>query len=129
PQLPRLVRTAAHRVVARAERAAGDDGELRHLRVRDRHDELRAVAGNAAGLVLDADHEARDVLEEDERDAALAAELDEMRTLLRRLGEEDAVVREDPDRDPLDVCEAGDERLAVELLELLEARPVDDPRD
>ena len=61
--------------------------------------------------------------------APLAAELDEVRALLRRLGEEDAVVREDPDGEALDAREAGDERLAVELLELLEARAVDDARD
>src|SRR5207253_3343751 len=73
--------------------------------------------------------EAGDVLQEHERDAALAAELDEVRALLRRLGEENAVIREDPDRDALDPREAGDERLAVELLELLEARAVDEPRD
>ena len=129
PQLARLERASAHRVVAGAERAAGDDGELRHLRVRDRHHELRPVAGDAAGLVLRADHEAGDVLQEDERDAPLAAELDEVRALLRRLGEEHAVVREDPDRDPLDAREACDERLAVQRLELVEARAVDDPRD
>src|SRR3712207_8547303 len=49
--------------------------------------------------------------------------------LLRRLGEEDAVVREDADREALDPREAADERLAVELLELVEAAAVDDARD
>ena len=106
-----------------------DDRELRHLRARDRHHELGAVAGDAAGLVLLADHEAGDVLQEDERDAPLARELDEVRALLRALGEEDAVVREDPDREALDVRPAADERLAVERLELVEAAAVDDPRD
>src|SRR6185295_1422025 len=76
-----------------------------------------------------ADHETGDVLEEDERDAALAGELDEVRALERALGEEDAVVREDRDREALDVREAGDERLAVERLELVEAAAVHDPRD
>ena len=75
------------------------------------------------------DHEAGDVLEEDERHAPLAAELDEVRAFLRGLGEEHAVVREDPDRDPLDAREARDESLAVQRLELVEARAVDDPRD
>ena len=64
--------------------------------------ELRAVARDAARLVLGADHEAGDVLKEDERDPPLAAELDEVRALLRGLGEEDAVVGEDPDRVALD---------------------------
>ena len=46
-----------------------------------------------------------------------------------RLAEEDAVVRQDPDRVALDPREAADERLAVERLELVEARAVDDPGD
>src|SRR5262249_52323293 len=112
---------AAHRVVAGAERAARYHGELRYLGVRHGHDELRAVARDPPGLVLGADHEARDVLQEDQRDAPLAAELYEVRALLRRLGEEHAVVREDPAVEPLDAREAGHERLAVDLLELLEA--------
>ncbi len=45
------------------------------------------------------------------------------------LREEDAVVREDPDRVALDVRPAADERLAVERLELVEPRAVDDARD
>ena len=48
-------------------------------------------------LVLLADHEARDVLQEQQRDAALVAELDEVRALQRRFGEQDAVVRDDAD--------------------------------
>ena len=52
-----------------------------------------------------------------------------MGALLRRLGEEHAVRRQDPDGIALDPCEAGDERLAVERLELVEARRVDDARD
>ena len=82
-----------------------------------------------ACLVLAADHEARDVLEEDERDPPLARELDEVRALLRRLGEEDPAVREDADRVALDPGEAADERVAVERLELVEAAAVHDPRD
>ena len=42
-----------------------------------------------------------------------AAELDEVRGLERRLGEEDAVVAEDADRVAVEVGEAGDERRRV----------------
>jgi hypothetical protein len=70
-----------------------------------------------------------DVLEEDERHAALAGELDEVRSLEGALGEEDAVVREDPDRKALDVAEPADEGLAVERLELVEVAAVDDAGD
>src|SRR4029450_11442707 len=88
----------AHAVSAGAERPAGDDGELRHLSACHGGHELRAVARDPARLVLLADHEARDVLQEDERDATLARELDEVRALRGRFAEEDAVVGEDPDR-------------------------------
>src|SRR4029450_9603526 len=97
----------AHAVVARPERAAGDDRELGHLCAGDGGHELRAVARDPARLVLLADHEARDVLQEDERHAPLAGELDEVRALRRRLAEEDAVVREDPDGVALDPRKAA----------------------
>ncbi len=45
-----------------------------------------------------ADHEAGDVLEEDQRDPALAAEFDEVRAFQRALRVQDAVIGEDPDR-------------------------------
>ena len=80
-------------------------------------------------LVLAPDHEAGDVLQEDQRDAALVAQLDEVRALERRLAEQDAVVGHDADRVAPDVGEAGHQRLAVERLELLEAAAVDDAAD
>ena len=80
-------------------------------------------------LVLAPDHEARDVLEEDERDPALTGELDEMGALERRLAEQDAVVGDDPDGVAIDVREAGDQGLAIERLELVEPRSVDQAGD
>jgi hypothetical protein len=56
-----------------------------HPRARDGGDQLRAVLGNPAGLVVPADHEAGDVLQEDERDLPPVAELDEVRALERGL--------------------------------------------
>ena len=51
-------------------------------------------------LVLLADHVAGDVLQEDQRRVDLVGELDELRGLLRLLGEQHAaVVGEDADRD------------------------------
>src|ERR1051326_8332546 len=129
PEKARRVRAAAHPVVPGAERAADDHRELRHDRAGHRVHQLRAVLGDAAALVLPADHEAGDVLQEHERDAPLVAQLDEMRRLQRRLGEEHAVVRKDADFVAEDAREAGDDRRGVALLELLEARAVDDARD
>src|SRR5581483_9104484 len=107
PELPRLVRAAGHAVVPRAEGAADDHGELRHHAARDRHDHLRAVLRDAAALVLLADHESGDVLEEHEWHAALIAELDEMRGLERGFAEEHAVVRDDADAEAFDAREAA----------------------
>lgn len=57
---------------------AHHDGELGHVRARHRGNELRAILGDAAFFGVGADHEAADVLEEEEGDAALGAELDEV---------------------------------------------------
>ncbi len=59
---------------------------------------LAPSLGDAAGLVFLADHEAGDVLQEDQRDFALAAQLDEMRALQRAFGKQHAVVGENADR-------------------------------
>src|SRR2546430_1897601 len=104
PQLPRLVRAASHAVVPRAKAAPDDHCELRDDAAGDGGDHLRAVLGDAARLVLLADHESADVLEEDERHAALIAELDEMRRPERRLAEQNAVVRDDAASEALDAA-------------------------
>ncbi len=57
------------------------------------------------------------------------AQLDEVGALERRLAEQDAVVGDDPDRLAVEMREAGDQRLAVERLELVEAAAVDEPGD
>ena len=129
PQLPRRIGASAHPVVAGAEAAADHDRELRDFGAGDRHDELGAVFGDAAVFVLLADHEAGDVLQEEQRRAALRAELDEVRAFERALAEENAVVGEDADRMPLDARESADERRAVARFELVELRRVDEPRD
>src|SRR5215208_4436107 len=129
PQEARRVGAAAHTVVAGSEGAANDHGELRDAGVRDSHDHLGAVLGNAARLVRFTDHEAGYVLQEDERDATRSAQLDKVRPLERALGEQDAVVCEYADRHPHDAGEAAHQRLAVERLELVQPAPVHDPGD
>ena len=76
---------------------------------RDGGDELRAVLGDAARLVVAADHEPGDVLQEQQRDAAAVAELDEVRGLQRGLAEQDPVVGDDPDRVAVEVRERADD--------------------
>ena len=128
-QEARRIGAAAHAVIAGAEAAADDDGEFRHAGGGDGRHQLGAVLGDAAGLVFPPDHEAGDVLQEQQRDAALAAELDEMRALQGGFGKQDAVVGEDADRIAPDVGEAADQRRAVARLELVELAAVDDAGD
>ena len=91
--------------------------------------QLGAVLGDPRALVLLADDEAGDVLQEEQRDAPQVAQLDEVRALERRLREEHAVVGDDADQEPVQAREAGHERRAVALLELVEPRAVHEPRD
>src|SRR5919202_1435846 len=129
PQEARVVSAAAHGVVARAKRATDDDGELGDRGVGDGRHHLGAVLGYPAALVRTPHHEAGDVLQEEQGDAALITQLDEVRALERAFGEEDAVVGHDADGKALDAREAADERGAVEGLELVQAAAVDEAGD
>jgi hypothetical protein len=125
----RRVGPAAHAVVAGAEAAAQDHGELGYPGRGHRGHHLGAVLGDAPGLVLAADHEPGDVLQEHQRDTALAAELDEVRALERGLREQDAVVGDQADRIAVEPGEAADQGRAVERLELVELAGIDQTRD
>ena len=126
---PGAVGAAAHAVVAGAVRRADDHRQVRHGRVRDRVDHLRAVLRDPALLVVRADDVAGDVVQEEKRHVNLVAELDELRRLLGRLGEQRAVVAKDADRVAVDRGPAADDRRPVEGLELLEPGAVDDASD
>ncbi len=67
-----------HPIITRPCASAHNDSEFGHVGTCDCRDELGAVLGYAAFFGVGADHEAADVLEEDERDASLSAELDEV---------------------------------------------------
>ena len=75
------------------------------------------------------DHEAGDVLEEEQGHPAVVAELDEVGRLEGALAEEHSLVGEDADRVSVDVGEAADDRRRVLGLELVEAAAVDDASD
>ncbi len=87
------------------------------------------MLGNAFLLDLASDHEAGDVLQEDERRAPLAAQFDEVRAFLRRFGEQDAVVGDDPDRHAPQMREAGHQRAPVTRLPLRQFAVVDQARN
>ena len=87
------------------------------------------MLGDALCLVLAANHKARDVLQEQQRDLALAGQLDEVRALHGAFGKEHAVVGQDRHRHAPDVGKAADQRGAVMRLELVKFAAVDQPGD
>ena len=87
----RIVRFAAHGVVAGAEAAAADHGDLgHHAELRHGVHHLCAGADDAAPLRILADHEAVDIVQENQRDEILIAVHDEARGLVGALGVDDA---------------------------------------
>ena len=80
-------------------------------------------------LVPATDHEPGDVLQEEQRRAALGAELDEMRTLERGLGEQNAVVGHNADRMAHHPRKTTDERTPVRRFELVQTRSIHNPGD
>lgn len=95
-----------HAVIPRASACSEYDRELGHVRACHSRDELRPILGDAALFRVSAHHEAADVLEKDERNAPLGAELDKMGAFEGRFGEEDAVVGENADLIPVDARES-----------------------
>ena len=86
----RIVGLAAHGVVSRAEAAAEDHGDFGHDAVGDGVDHFCAGADDAAPLGVVADHEAVDVVQENQRDEVLIAVQDEARGFFGGLGVDDA---------------------------------------
>ena len=129
PQEPGAISPSAHAVVARAVAASHNDGELGHVGAGHGRDQLGAVLGDSLALGVAADHETGDVLEEDQGNTALRAELNEVRALQSGRAEEDAVVGHDADAVAVDLGETSDQRGAVVALKLGEGGAVDDARD
>ena len=84
-QETRRVSPATHAVIARTIGSANNDGEFRPGIGRYRRDQLGAILGDTASLVFRTDHETGDILQKDQRDTALGAQLDEVRALLGAL--------------------------------------------
>src|SRR6185436_5673341 len=83
------------------ERGAAHQRDLRHVRVRYRLDHLRAVLDHA-GFFRRASYDvAGCVLQIEQRQAGLAARLDEVRRLGGAVGIERTIVGDDPDRETL----------------------------
>ncbi len=99
------------------------------LRAGDRGHHLCAVLGNSAGLVVASDHEAHDILQEQQRNAALAAQFDEVRSLKCAFRKQDSVVAENANRYAVDMRKAGHQSRSVERLEFVELGRIDNSRD
>src|SRR5271170_564470 len=104
--------------MAGAERAADLQRELRHICVGDGLDHLRAVLDDPRSLRLDADEIAGRVLQEDNPQAGLTAQLDELARLGGAGGVDRAVVADQPDRASLDRRMPANGGLAVRGLEI-----------
>ncbi len=85
--------------------------------------------GDAAGLVLLANHKAGDVLQEDQRNFALGAEFNKVRALLCRFAKQYAVVAEYAHRVAVNAGETANQGGAVEGFEFVEFRTVDHAGD
>ena len=118
----------AHHAVGAAVGFARDDRELRHGGLGEGVEQLGAVADDAAVLLLDAGHEAGDILEGDERDVEGVAEADEARALdagvdVEHAGEERGLVGDDADRAAGHAREADDDVAREVLVHLEEVAP------
>ncbi|MND99129.1 hypothetical protein D3C80_915060 [compost metagenome] len=129
PQKAWVVGAAAHTVVTGTEAAADDYSEFRYLGAGHGGDQLGAVLGDPAGLVFLADHETGNVLQEQQRDATLAGQLNEVRAFLRGFGKQDPIVGEDRHRVAVQVGKATHQRGAEQRLELIEHRGVNQTGD
>ena len=116
-----VVGPATHAVIARPEGPADQHGDLGNRRGGDRRDQLCTIFCDAARLVFLTHHKAGDVLQEDERDIALRAQLDKVRTLHGAFGKQHAIVGNDAAGQAVDMCEAANQRRAVARLELVKA--------
>jgi hypothetical protein len=124
----RIERAAAHRQVAGAVRGAHDDGVLGHVGRRHGRDHLGAGLGDPGLLGGAPDHETGHIGHEQQRDVALAAQINEVRRLHRAVREQHALVGQDADLVAMDARKAGQQGVAVHRLEFLKPAVVDKAR-
>src|SRR5262245_16366129 len=141
----RVVGFAAHGVVTCAEAAATNHRNLRHHGIGHRVDHFCAGADDAGPLGVFADHEAVDVVEENQWDAVLIAVENEASGFFRGFGVDDApkldallvgvrrgglhvlfLIGDDADRPAADAGIATKQRFAVFVAVLFEFAGVDD---
>ncbi len=72
-QKARIIRPSRHAIIARPVTDPVQQGDARHVDIADRHHHLCPIFGDAADLILPPDHKTGDVLQKQQRRAALAA--------------------------------------------------------
>src|SRR3546814_15649696 len=87
------------------------------------------MLGDTLGFIFSADHEAADILEEEQGNTPLLRQFDEMRALDRAFAEQHAIVGKDRDRNAPNMRETADERRPIGRLELVILAAIDDARD
>ena len=122
-----IIGATAHTVVAGTKGAADQNSKLGYLGCGHCGDHLGAMFGNTAVFVLLAHHKAGDILQKYQGDFALGAQLHKVRSLLRGLAKQDAVVGDNAHRVAMDSGKATDQGGAVEGFKLVEVRAIDNP--
>ncbi len=138
----RIIRLAAHRVIACAKRSSHDHRDLRHNGIAHHVHQLGAAANDSAFFCVATDHEPADVLEKNDRQIRLVAVHDEARCFVRAVGINDtahldsflfgpdlhALVGNNSHGPAIDTGIRGHERFAVIGLVFVERIFVDDCR-
>src|SRR5580658_1066316 len=112
-----------------AERAADLQSDFGHGGVGHRLDHLRTVLDDPRCLRLDAYDIAGSVLQENDRQVRLTAELDELSRLASARRINRAIVADEADRLPFDRGMAAYRMRAISCLEIEKIGTVDDARD
>ena len=110
-------------------RTADDDRELRNVHAGHGGDQFSTVLGDTAGFVGLADHESRDVLQEDEWNPSLPAEFHKVGAFLAGFREQDTVVGHNANLVAVDVGKSTHERGAVARFEFVESGTVNNACD
>lgn len=124
-----VVGAAEHTVITGAVADAVEEGDAGDVDIADGHDHFGPVFGDAFIFVLFADHEAGNVLHKEHGGSPLATELDEMGGFEGGFAEEEPVIGDNTNRNPLKVGEATDDGGAVAGFEFAETGAIDEAGD
>ena len=123
------VSAAAHTVITGAKTTTDNHRELRHIGGGDCGHHLGAIARNTFVFVFASDHEAGDVLQEHQWNLALAAQLNKVRALQCRFGEQNTVVGNNADWHAVDMGKATHQGRAITRFEFIKMTAINHARN